>query len=381
MIVLYIGTILTNLFFGLKKRSNQIWTMISLGLAYIFMAGAGPFYPFRADYHRYIVHYEEVVNRGIFSSAQFGYQLLMRIGNFLGLPFDLFRLLVMAACFFLIYRFVIQRYNVNANYVIALYMSYGLIMDSEQFRNWIALTILLSGLHFLETGKLKDKGKFLMMMGIATSFHISFVFYVPLIFVDGKRRNYIVSLFFIISTLTAAIFVLNGNQIPFQQQIVNAIGNRRVDNYLSSQTNLGWVIPMILHLSSIFLSFWAREIIHVKHYGFDYNFEIDDSEYEKKYQIQKELRISNLIFWINIAMSVLFPIYIINLQFYRLMRSLLLITYVICAKASTYIRRRITNITFNAMVFCSVLIWLGFDLVLRIHPERLLIPFFFENIF
>lgn len=381
MIVLYIGTILTNLFFGLKKRSNQIWTMLSFFLAYIFMAGAGPFYPFRADYHRYIVHYEEVVNRSVFSSGQIGYQTLMRIGNFIGLPFDVFRLLVMAGCFFLIYRFVIKRYNVNANYIIALYMTYGLIMDSEQFRNWIALSILLSGLHFLESGKLKGKGKFLIIMGIAASFHISFIFYIPLIFVDGNRRNYIISLLFICSSLLTGILILNGNTIPFQQQIVSAIGNRRVDNYLSSQTNLGWIIPLSLHLSSIFLSFWARQVIHVKHFGFNPNFEVNDPLYEEKYMIQKELRMSNMIFWINMAMTVLFPIYIINLQFYRLMRSLLLVTYVICAKASTYIRRRTTNITFNGMVFCSVLIWLGFDLIHRIHPERLLIPFFFENLF
>lgn len=378
--VLYFTTLIMNLFFGLKKRSNQIVTVVSLLLIYLFMAGAGPFYPFIADYHRYIVHYDSAMNNSIFSTQQFGYHALMKLGNIAGLPFDIFRLIVMAVCLFMLYKWVIKRYKVNANYIIALYMGYGLIMDSEQFRNWIALTVLLVGLHFLESDRAIDKGKFILILGIATSFHISFIFYMPLIFVNGKQRNYKITIFAILSLLIALIIILNGNQIPYQQRIVQAIGDRRVENYLSSTTNFGWIIPAFLHATSIVLSFWSRKIIQNKHYYFSPNFEANDPLYEEKKLIQNELNIANMIFWINIAMTMLFPIYIINVQFYRLMRSLLLITYVICAKASYYIKRRTPNIFFNGVVLFSVFLWLGIDLIHRISPNRLLLPFFFNNL-
>ncbi|WP_368646148.1 EpsG family protein [Alkalibacterium putridalgicola] len=379
-LLLYLTVVLTNGYYALKKRSNQILVVLTLLFIFFIMSGAGPFYSFQADYDNYYRNYYSVLDRGLLHGNQVGYAILITIGNFLGIPFPLFRLIVIAACIGLLYKYVIKRYQVNVNYILVLYMLYAIIIDSEQYRNWIALTVLLSGLHFLETSLWKDKLKFFLVWLISISFHYSFVFYAPLLLVNGKQHNKWIKRLVIAALMLSLIILLNGNEIPFQQLIIDAVNNEDIETYLTTRTNFGFLIPTIMHGSSVFLAFWSRKIIHNKYYGRELNALPNDPEFFEERTIRRELTVSNIIFWINVSMLMIFPLYLVNVQFYRLMRSLLLITYVVCAKASQHIIRRTPNILFNAMVLGSVFVWLFLDLVHRIAPGRLLIPFFFENL-
>lgn len=378
--LLYFIVLINNWYFAIKRRSNQIWTVVTIAFFFLIMSGAGPFYSFQADYHNYYRNYYTVIDRGILHNNQVGYSLIMIIGNVLGIPFDIFRLLVIGGCFWLIYRNVIKRYQVNANYILSLYMMYAIIMDSEQFRNWIALTILLSGIRFLESSVCVDRLKFIAIWIVSISFHYSFVLFAPLILVNGNNHNKWIKRLVITSLLFSIVIILNGNQIPFQSLIADYTGSRIIEDYFTTQTNFGFLIPAITHSSSVFLAYWSRKIIHAQHFGIDLNTQPNDPDYLKVKRTKRELTISNVIYWVNVSMLIVFPLYIINVQFYRLMRSLVLITYVICAKASYYIIRRSPNILFNLMVISTVLGWLFLDLVHRIAPTRLLIPFFLENI-
>ncbi|WP_028273546.1 EpsG family protein [Atopococcus tabaci] len=379
-LVLYLVVLVNNWYFALKKRSSQIWTVITLAFLFFVMSGAGPFYSFHADYDNYYRNYYTVLDRGILDNNQVGYSFIMIIGNILGLPFEVFRILVIAGCLWLLYRYVIKRYQVNANYILSLYMMYAVIMDSEQFRNWVALTILLSGIRFLETPKLADRLKFVAVWIASITFHYSFVLYAPLLLVNGKKDNKWIKRLVILSLTISVIIILNGNQIPFQDYIIAVADTRVVEQYLTTQTNFGFLIPAITHGSSVVLAYWSRKIIYAKHFGMPVDVLPGEPGYQEAKMRKRELTIANVIFWINVSMLMVFPLYIVNVQFYRLMRSLLLITYVICAKASTYIIRRTPNILFNLMVAGTALVWLFLDLIHRIAPERLLIPFFLENI-
>lgn len=379
-LLLYITVILTNGYYALKKRSNQILVVLTLLFIFFLISGAGPFYSFQADYDNYYRNYYFVMDRGLLHGNQFGYALLITIGNYFSIPFPLFRLFIIAICIALLYKYVIKRYQVNVNYILVLYMLYAIIIDSEQYRNWIALTILLSGLHFLETSLWKDKIKFGIVWLISISFHYSFIFYAPLLFVNGKKHNKWITRLVSVSLLLSLIIILNNNEIPFQQQIIDAVNNEDIETYLTTRTNFGFLIPTIMHGSSVFLAFWSKKIIQNKYYSRGLNILPNELGYTEELKINRELSIANIVFWVNVSMLMIFPLYLVNVQFYRLMRSLLLITYVICAKASQHIIRRTPNILFYLTVLSSVFMWLFLDLIHRIAPERLLIPFFFENI-
>lgn len=378
--VLYFYILLSNMYFATKSKSNQILTIVSLVFLFIVISGAGPFYSFPADYHNYYSNYSTVIERGVFSNNQVGYSFIMIIGNLLGLPFDLFRLLVIAACLGLLYKNVINRYNVNTNYILGFYMVYAVIMDSEQFRNWIALTILLSGLRFLESTRWKDRFKFIAVWIISISFHYSFVLFAPLLLVNSNKHNKIIKRLVVFIMLFNLIIILNGNQIPFQGLITSIGGGRIIESYLTTQTNLGFLIPSIMHGTSIILAYIARKIIYTKNELRNLNVLPNDARYEEVMSVRRERQLANMIYWINISMLMVFPFYIINVQFYRLMRSLLLLTYLICGIASSHIVRRKNYWIFNMFVFGSAFIWLYLDLIHRISPTRLLIPFFLENL-
>jgi len=379
-LVLYFIILLNNWYFAIKQRSNQIWTVLTVAFFFIVISGAGPFYSFAADYDNYYRNYYTVIERGILHNNQIGYSFIMIVGNTLGIPFELFRLSVIAGCLWLLYRYVLKRYEINTNYVLSLYMMYAIIIDSEQFRTWIALTVLLCGIRFLETTKVTDRLKFLAFWLISISFHYSFVFYAPLLLVNRNNRNKWIKRLVITALAISLIIILNGNEIPFQSFIIENTNNRVIENYLTTQTNFGFLIPAITHGSSVVLAYWSRRIIHNKYFDIDLDLLPNHPNYLESKKIKRELTISNVIFWTNISMLMVFPLYLVNVQFYRLMRSLLLLTYIICAKASSHIIRRVPNLLFNTVVISSVVVWLFLDLIHRIAPARLLIPFFLENL-
>lgn len=376
----YFYILLNNCFYALRRTSNKVWVVITLVFIFLLIAGAGPFYSFHADYDNYYRNYYSIMDRGIFDNNQIGYSFIMIISNLIGLPFVAFRLIVIGACIFILYKYVIKKYDVNVNYVLSLYLIYAIIIDSEQFRNWIAFTILLTGVPLLESSKIKEKMKFGVIWLISISFHYSFVFFAPLLLVNGKNRNKLITRLVCISVIFTSIIILNGNQIPFQAYLFEITDNRVIISYLTTQTNFGYLIPMVLHGSSVLLSYLSRKIIQEKH-AFLPDFTLpNQDDYEINKKAKRELAIANVIYWANVSMLVVLPLYIVNVQFYRLMRSLLLITYIICAKASGYLIRRTNNLLFNVLVLASVFMWLYLDLVYRIDPGRLLLPFFLENI-
>lgn len=379
-IFLYIFFLANNWFIALRRKSNRVWVVLTLGFIFLVFSGAGPFYSFHADYHNYYRNYYNVIERGLFDNNQLGYAFIMMIGNYLGLPFVLFRLIVIGVCLMVLYKFVIARYDINVNYVLSLYLLYSIIIDSEQFRNWIAFTILLSGIPYLEKSLLINKLKFSVFWLLSITFHYSFVFYFPLLLVNGENKNKIISRLVWLSLIISGVIILNGNEIPFQDMLFAYADNRVIESYLTTQTNFGYLIPMVLHFSSIFLSYWSRKIIQYNYRFLPHSMNPSEEGYTDYLLKKKDLRLVNIVYWINLAMLIVFPLYIINVQFYRLMRSLLLITYVVCSKASIKLVRRTHFVAFNLFVVGSVFIWLFLDLIHRIDTGRLLLPFFLENI-
>src|SRR5699024_11430871 len=134
-------------------------------------------------------------------------------------------------------------------------MMYAVIMDSEQFRNWIALTILLSGIHLLESSKYIDRFKFLLVWIASISFHYSFIFYAPLLFVTGENNNKWLKRFVIISMSFSLIIILNGNEIPFQSFIIDYTGNCVIVDYLNYYYIFDFLITYILYYRILFYDF------------------------------------------------------------------------------------------------------------------------------
>ena len=64
-----------------------------------------------------------------------------------------------------------------------------MIIDSEHFRNFIAMTLFLLAVKYLEDSSLSGNIKFVMMVLLAASVHTAFIFYLPFVFVHSRTEQ------------------------------------------------------------------------------------------------------------------------------------------------------------------------------------------------
>ena len=382
-IAIYFFVIFLNLIFAFRNKQSKIVVILSLLAIIMFIGGAGPEYSYfnhSRDYLNYQFNYERVESIGITDNPQMGFTLLMKLGNLLNLDFFKFRLIVITVCLILLYKLVIKRYSYNSNFIILMYMLYPMIIDSEHLRNFIAMTIFLISIRFLEKKSFVNNVKFLIMILLATSFHIAFFLYVFLVFAHTKDRNRLAKVIAILTVVLTTITILNNNQMLFVGLLLNIVEDDKVIGYLTSRTNLGFLIPIVLHCSSIILVYWAKKILDRKNLtnqdNSKKNLELLDCSLSKK------VKLANLVFWLNILGITYFPLFIMNIQFYRLVRNFLILNFIIYSFASQSLRKgTLYRFIFNLSIVGILMLWLVMDLVITTSAERVLIPFFTENYF
>lgn len=384
-IPLFIALVVINLWLAYKKQYSKIVTIITLVAILLFMAGAGPGYTTEnksMDYVNYERRYDNIEKVGLGYNIQFGYTIIQKIGALFGLDFFWFRFIVIGICLFALYFFLIKKYTYNANFVLAFYLLYPMIIDSEQLRNFIAMTIVLVSIRLLEKSSTFYRMMYLGVVGIAGTFHTAFLFYLPLVFVTNKKNSRFTKVIAASSLFMMAVMILNNNKLPFADFIIETIDDRRVTRYLSSSTTLGFVMPLVLTISSIVLVLWAKRISDrdMKRYRGNSLLYVQNEVSEAR--IRYENNFITLIFWINLLSSFFFPFFIITLQFYRLPRNLLLLNIITYAIAINKLKKEsLHRIIYLGSIVVSMLLWVFIDLVVTTSADRVLIPFFLQNYF
>lgn len=139
-----------NIVWGLqKKRSNALYVG-----AFIVMFILMTFNFDGPDIGTYMATYRAIGNASTLHAAiestymEKGYTVLMFGANKIGLDFYAFRVILTVVCFGLIGS-AIKYFKVNPNIIIGLYMAYLFFMDAIQFRNFIAMCIVLFSTKYL----------------------------------------------------------------------------------------------------------------------------------------------------------------------------------------------------------------------------------------
>jgi hypothetical protein len=362
--------IFLNSIFAFKKKTSRLLVFFTLVFILLMIVGAGPGYTGQNDYINYKITYDKISSVSFFSSPQIGYTILMKIGHFFNLDFFYFRFLIIGICLFLIYFFFINRYSKNYNHILLLYMIYPMIIDSEHFRNFIALAILLAGIRFLENNSFKNKLIFFIIIIISSSIHFTFILYSFLLLANKKNSNKIPKVLAIGVIILCVIVFINNNQIPFLMPLLSFISNEKIIRYLTSRTNYGFLIPFTLYIINFIMIFWSRKIV-IKNY-----------KNSVKSDSMSDLGFINIVYSINIIGFIFFPLYMLSITFYRLARNFLILNYISYSIASDSLSgNRINKLKFNFSVILSVIIWLILTLWVKTSPERVIVPFFTKNIF
>lgn len=138
------------------------------------------------DHMIYANWYKATAKKGITDRFEIGYTLCMLFGNRLGLSMSGFLMIYSAVGLLLIAKSFYDycRYPVLG---MVMYAAYPFLMDAEQLRNFMSMAIVIYGLRYLKEFSVKNVIKFVGVVLLASTFHISSL--VCLIYMLGYLRN------------------------------------------------------------------------------------------------------------------------------------------------------------------------------------------------
>ncbi|HFI0416516.1 TPA: EpsG family protein, partial [Streptococcus suis] len=269
------------------------------------------------------------------------------------LTFYEFRAILTFVCGILVY-FTLLKLNVNIYFFLVFYVPVFLFLDSMQFRNSIALCILIFSLYILASNKTNiNRYTFLFLVIFASQIHSVYYYYLLLFFFDLKYKKHIERWVIFIGISLIFLTFLNGNKLPFVESIISIFltdGDARLTRYLTSG-RFGFILPFSMDVLLLYIFAWLNK-------------KSIDWKSNNKFS-----SLFSIIQWNNYLSIILIPFIMMNMNFYRLLRinfiiSLIPIMVIISNKLLNKENIRILlSITLLLGIF-----WVGFELFYNSVP-------------
>lgn len=278
------------------------------------------------DYYIYERWYNEIsfYSGFLLEGKDLGYKFLMNITSLFNIDYQGFVIIFSLTGLLLIHS-TIRRFAANPHYVYLLYFIYPFLLDIVQVRNFLMMSIIIYSIKHLVEGSNKSKLKFLMLFLIAFSIHSSAILYFPLVFINNDRKNNLIAIMPIFIMLFSLIVFLNGNQIPFVQSMISFItGNEYIASWFEKNTDTGFLLFWAMQLITLLMIYISKKIAFKNEGNLS----------------TKELRFINLIFWISIIELIWLPLYMISIEFTRLMRNLFILNYIVFSITNKSLKSR-----------------------------------------
>ncbi|ELB05721.1 EpsG family protein [Enterococcus faecium] len=343
--IIYLLTIFLNLALVFKNKRNKYIEFMSVILIYVLIAGntsspdvqnysnmytLAPFLPWRIE---------------------FGYQILERIGNMIGLTYPYFRAVVSILPVFLLYKTAKELVHGKIHLFLIGYLLFPVFMDSVQIRIFIAFSIVLYALRFLLLPQKKWLLKYLFLIAVAATFHITSIVYTILLLVKLKKAKSTTILLIGFSLSICFLTYINHNNLIFSGVLDYFFKDEKIQEYLVGKTTNGFLTSFAMQALNILVS--ALMLIAIQSQG-------DRSSVSFK--------INQMLMWFNLIMILIFPFQMLSITFYRLYRNMLIPTLI-----STQISFNVSNFKYRVFilfcVFSLLTIWFYYDI------------FFLDNLF
>lgn len=335
--LLYFLMLFLNLYFFLLNKKNNMVVIISFLVIGKFLLGT----PEVADYIVYEGHYNKINNRWYYIGEK-GYNFFEKIGQYFSFSYIEFRFLIIAIIlvFLLIVLFSLK---VKLHYFLFFYMISNMFIDIAQIR-------LLFGLPFFLLGiiALLRQSKYIsfICICISLSIHALYLFLsIFLILFICEKKN--VKIMFFVKTILFLLLII----LFLKPEIINflSIFNNniaiKINQYLKNRTGYSFILVLIYYMYT--------SIIY------------------KKY-LKTE---NDLIFFMKKIITYLYsilPIFLINLNFYRIFRIFLIITIIIFSKEYYKVKNKYS---FTIIFFFYCIYWLILDFYSSDIFNRIIICF------
>lgn len=260
------------------------------------------------DYQEYQMAY----NRGGTSSGtEFLFDILIKCCKKVGLSYKDFRVVVAIVGFaflFLAFRKIKKFTEINLTSLMTMYFFFPFALDVVQIRNFLAMTLMLYAFTWLFDATYKSKVIFMACMLGAIGFQSIAIVYLPFILLDKVEKNKNLKRFLLGMCFMSAILGINREYtidliMTIQRLIFKT--DIRLFSYINNQARFGWIVAWVIHFSNCFFTYQFYRIL-LKENIENCNMKV---AYAKK------------IYWVNIYLTVFLALYVINGNFFRIVRN------------------------------------------------------------
>lgn len=294
------------------------------------------------DWDPYVLLYEnsaDISQMSFLTTLDFGYAYIGYFFNLIGLTFIQYRQILYLIFLSFIFIYICKESN-RPILVSILYICCMYFRDIILCRNTIAMIFLYVGLHFLLSNKPQSKILFVIFITIASTIHISFVFYFFLLLKDKSVNFYILFVITMASSMIACFIFTHVLALSIFSEI-DAMQEKGED-YLANNSLVSWIFCGFYYMLTYFTLHSVKKKICVENRG---PICIVNKESTYLFNISNALKIFT---W---SLPIL-AFTIINMQFARLYYNLFLFL-TICIINET---RRICNSQTSLIIFTWVLL-------------------------
>jgi hypothetical protein len=359
MLYIIINSILfLNLYYSFSNKGKKFLAFLLIILMWIFFWGN----TYNPDYFTYLNLYNS--NSGhLTTSLESGFIFLIKISNLMGLSYNMFLLFFSLIGLFLIHS-TIKLYTSNFNYIYLLYFIFPFFFDVVQIRNFMVMAIVFYSTRYLMNTNFLSKLKFLILILFASSIQIISLVYLPFILVNikSKKRESFIQLVSIFSIILSILILLNNKQIPFLYDLIKLTGISKLEIYFNTKTNFGFLIYWFIQLISFTIAYITKRY---------YNQYTRDSNNNYKLII--------LNYQVQLLSFIYLPLFLLNSNFIRIIRNLLLLNYLSISITKDCIKNR--NIKLFYIIITLLFVLILYVLLLFSYNDSIIRAIIDNNIF
>lgn len=361
IVTTYLFIIIINLIMAHEKRNSKLVMFVSYVIIMILMCGyRRPFYGDLDNYYYMYIGQQDL---------PIGMDFIFKIFNKIGLEFYTVHYILLGI-FTLVCMYVIGFFCENWHYAVALLSGYYIIISADQIKNHTAFIFLCLAIISLYKNK---RGRAILFILISSLIHYSFIVYLLFIFISPKKSKKFIKFCMLFSIFYVIVASLQLDSIiinRFVPAIVSIFGTKigtfiemKIQLYLTTRTGWGFLLCVGLQFINFYLLKYSRKLL-------------------LKRNALNKINFINFVIRLNEIGFMVFPLFVYNMQWYRIIRELLLINY--CAYGCTYYvlkKNSRSRLLYLIFTLGSVYIWLVGDLCFKTTPDLVIIPFFTNNIF
>ena len=337
-----------------RKNKHNILFLLPLVIMIIIMGGNINNLDTQVYYDIYYGQY--------FFSKDYLFGILVDIFSYFNVTLNEFRLLISAFGLVLIFS-TVRKYSTSMLVFILLYISFPFFYDIVQVRNFLGVSLVVFAVPYLLTNNKINTLFGICLILSASLIQKTHLIWFIFIFISYFLKNKKIIHIFVISCFMFSFLFLFPTFYNILGDFLKGLNLNGLSYFVDRDTRFGWSVNWLIQLVNLIILCYI------------------DKKMQNLNISEKERKICNFIYKINIASTICLPLYILNSTFARILRNCMILDFInisIFFKNNKFKNREeklffvVMLLLYFVYVFCSTFVIDGLvqELVFKVFQIR-----------